>query len=367
MSDHKLQIRPLYRQTISHASTPSTRDDSPAPKKTRAKAPRVKTGCTTCKIRRVKCDENKPDCLRCSSTGRKCDGYEQPARVAADHSSTKSGLLQRPPASFPGTQEDELRALQFFHCKTAPQLSSFFDADFWTRLVFQAAHSEDAIRHAMIALGSLAEKRGDDLTSPRRLRAVIVKKCEQASDRCHHTRGPCSHVMPSKGAQHDDTLALIQYNKAIAALKSRMLSANMATESALLVCILFVCIEFFRGEIEPALKHFCGGLNIASMASGSLAHEDVEQNILPFFSRLELLASMFGIEADWEYTVHISQAVPPEFATMRQARDSLIHLMNLCKRYIRDMKHIKYFENPAEAIPIDFARQAILLEQLKNW
>ncbi|KAJ5970804.1 uncharacterized protein N7479_000722 [Penicillium vulpinum] len=41
-------------------------------------APKLKSGCITCKIRRIKCDEEKPHCRRCVSTGRKCDGYPDP-------------------------------------------------------------------------------------------------------------------------------------------------------------------------------------------------------------------------------------------------------------------------------------------------
>ncbi|KAG9243334.1 hypothetical protein BJ878DRAFT_123598 [Calycina marina] len=42
----------------------------------RAKKPKVKTGCVTCKLRRVKYGEEKPYCTRCTSTGRHCDGCE---------------------------------------------------------------------------------------------------------------------------------------------------------------------------------------------------------------------------------------------------------------------------------------------------
>ncbi|KAJ5810885.1 hypothetical protein N7447_010401, partial [Penicillium robsamsonii] len=44
-------------------------------------APKLKSGCMTCKVRRVKCDEEKPHCRRCMSTGRKCDGYAHPPFV----------------------------------------------------------------------------------------------------------------------------------------------------------------------------------------------------------------------------------------------------------------------------------------------
>lgn len=41
----------------------------------RASRPKVKTGCTNCKLRRVKCDETRPFCFRCQKSGRTCDGY----------------------------------------------------------------------------------------------------------------------------------------------------------------------------------------------------------------------------------------------------------------------------------------------------
>ena len=45
-------------------------------------------------------------------------------------------LLRRSLDTRTGTPA-ELSALEFFYCQAAPQLASFFDADFWTRLVFQ--------------------------------------------------------------------------------------------------------------------------------------------------------------------------------------------------------------------------------------
>ncbi|KAH8808719.1 hypothetical protein F5884DRAFT_753238 [Xylogone sp. PMI_703] len=46
-------------------------------RRSRASKPKVRTGCTTCKIRHVKCDETKPACMRCVKFGRQCDGYAQ--------------------------------------------------------------------------------------------------------------------------------------------------------------------------------------------------------------------------------------------------------------------------------------------------
>ncbi|KAH6974738.1 hypothetical protein EDB80DRAFT_313943 [Ilyonectria destructans] len=74
-------------QTTSHGSrhrfqpdrqnyrTMSTVKENPR-KRARAKAPRVRTGCKTCKIRHLKCDEGKPHCRRCEKDSHVCDGYE---------------------------------------------------------------------------------------------------------------------------------------------------------------------------------------------------------------------------------------------------------------------------------------------------
>ncbi|KHO00691.1 uncharacterized protein MAM_01469 [Metarhizium album ARSEF 1941] len=40
-------------------------------------APKVRTGCLTCRARHVKCDEGKPECYRCVSSRRPCKGYQE--------------------------------------------------------------------------------------------------------------------------------------------------------------------------------------------------------------------------------------------------------------------------------------------------
>jgi hypothetical protein len=41
---------------------------------------------------------------------------------------------------------------------TVPQLSGMYEEVFWKRMVLQATHHEPAIKHAIIALGSLHER-----------------------------------------------------------------------------------------------------------------------------------------------------------------------------------------------------------------
>ncbi|TQV94296.1 hypothetical protein V2A60_002668 [Cordyceps javanica] len=66
----------------SSASTDSSSaGEQPRPRRKRW-APKVKTGCITCRVRRVKCDETKPHCKRCMAYGYVCDGYVTPAPSA---------------------------------------------------------------------------------------------------------------------------------------------------------------------------------------------------------------------------------------------------------------------------------------------
>ncbi|KAI7193566.1 hypothetical protein KC363_g2671 [Hortaea werneckii] len=345
------------RTTSIATATAGARDSKP--KQCRVSKPKTRTGCSTCKIRRVKCDEAKPECNRCTSTGRKCDGYEIPPR--------RNGALAAQARASPqpclevarGTQ-DELRALEFFHVRTAPGLSSYFDADFWTRLVFQISSVEPSIRHAMVAVGafhSLREK------------VSVTLSTDQQADK----RDPLATSMPvRKLAQvHEDPFALVQYNKAIVHLAKRLQDPTAATEIALLACILFVCIEFLRGEVELAISHFKSGMGIAiqSLNFGSRrmakpASERLRNDTLPFFNRLELLSTLFGNDAPWEYPVALQYVIPDEFANVKEARDSLVHLMNLSLRFIRYMKYRKYDRIVSSD---DLARQETLHRHVTEW
>ena len=253
----------------------------------------------------------------------------------------------------------ELRAIGFFHHKTAPSLSSYFDADFWTRLVFQMSYNEPAIRHAMVALGSLHEKR-----------ETGIKMVPSMLPDVH----PADEGVPMALMKHLDgqseQFALNQYNKAIIHLSKR-LNTEASTEVALLACILFVCIEFLRGDAEPAVKHFKSGMGIAlatlsnnESKSAKATTERIREHMLPFFNRIELLSMLFGNEANWDYPVELLDAVPDTFRNMRDARDSIVHLANISVRFIRYMKYRKYEKF---VLPDDIARQEAILRQYELW
>ncbi len=172
-------------------------------------------------VRRIKCDEGRPECVRCTSTGRKCDGYLRGHQGAggllraAGPPNVISPLAVTPSLHDLGS-EQERRCFYFFCSRTIVRLSGFFVAGFWNRWVLQAFHHEPAIRHAVIALGSIHERfdSGD----------VSVLRSNQDT-----TRGG---------------FALEQYNHAIRHLIEPAANGTRpAVDVCLISCILFACFE----------------------------------------------------------------------------------------------------------------------------
>ena len=181
----------------------------------------------------MKCDETKPECNRCTSTGRKCDGYRSVEAVNdSGASATSLGLMaqaeidSRTKRAVPTLSpkllldsaggEQEHRNYYFFRQRTVPQLSGCFGSEFWERLVPRTTHHHLAIRHAVLALGSLHERfeRGD--------RSIFASNMDNAQG----------------------GFALQQYNKAIQSL-IKVFSTNerQPMDICLIACVLFACFE----------------------------------------------------------------------------------------------------------------------------
>lgn len=192
-------------------------------------------------LHRHQCDEARPRCSRCTSTGRACDGYPKdllPLSVVrwfgASHPSFKK----------PG----ELRALHFFRCRVAPALSEPYDSEFWGDFVLRCSAFEGAIRHSIVAISSLYE------------------------DFCRK---------PDGGQLEDNDFALQHYNTAI-----QLVTQTQEASLVLLVCILFVCIEYIQGNVKVALQHSQHGLNILDNAD--IPSSEFVEQLKPMFRRLAL-------------------------------------------------------------------------------
>ncbi|KFY18951.1 hypothetical protein V493_08233, partial [Pseudogymnoascus sp. VKM F-4281 (FW-2241)] len=354
-------------------------DKSPsAAKKTRARKPKVKTGCKTCKLRAVKCDEAKPVCRRCLSTGRICDGYgiwggggnaygsvsriTNPSRLPRSLPPTTTTCtpphLSSTRTLFPlqgATTQHEQRAFEYFAYRTSRKLPGVFDSPFWSSLVFQASARDPAVLHAIVALGAVD----------------LGKASRELAGAEERVRGY-------------ERVALVQYNKAIASLGVHFKSRNRdARRVALITCMLFICIELLRERFKTANTHLSNGLKLLGESQRGESEEtkagvkfsintdleSVDDYLIEAFTRLNIHSSLFSQDTILLYTIapHPScaeHAIPRAFATFRIARLYLDALINA----IYSLTHQVASLPPLSPIPPHFTHtQFTLRSSLSTW
>lgn len=237
-----------------------------------------------------------------------------------------------------------------------------FDAEFWNRFVIPASVAEPALRHAMVAVGIFAEQLEDAKNDiPARIHGSGLQL------------GPRSISVARRKSDDSDLVALTNYNKSIGMLTKLVSSADKTTDVVLLACILFVCVELLRCDDDAAFRHFKGGMTIImdavarkqSFAGPQSMADRIESSILPAFHRLELLSALFGNSASWPYPVALSDTIPAKFTSIVDARDSMVHLMNLSLRFVQSIQMLEY---EPYAIPMSaYDEQAELLKYLQLW
>jgi hypothetical protein len=203
----------------------------------------------------------------------------------------------------------------------------------------QVAQSEPAVRHALVAVGALNERRDLYVKDVTYTKSVMTTSSQALK---------ASNLQEPE--QHNDPFALSQYNKAIAYLAKAMNSpSSNSVDTALLVCILFVCVECLRGDYQPAIKHFQGGMSIAIAAGGTKGPNSrnsritgVREKLVPFFNRLELLGQVYGHRPPYEYGLEPLDILPRNFRSIVEARDSIVHIMNLALRSIHKTKFARH-------------------------
>ncbi|KAI9896681.1 hypothetical protein N3K66_008853 [Trichothecium roseum] len=339
---------------------------------------KVRTGCITCKIRKVKCDETKPSCLRCVKTGRKCDGYAPikprapPRRAAASASSSSSSAAAAAASaavgpSFNGTMlssssspslavnfrsPDEVRAFDYYRANAGSLVgaSGIKGADdFWTGLVTRLCFADDAVRHAVLAMSSLHE-------------SVVAG-----------------------GRSRGTSFAFREYGKAIAAMREYRSSGPAAVP--LLVCVVFICIEFMLDYKAAAQLHICQGRQMlarmgqqeegegeqgehAGGFSSSSSMDMVRKELVPVYARLSLASYLFGSRPAPIPAFLIPQGgrVPAMFATLSEARNALHHLVDAGLAMSTEGKPAAYDPrtDPLELQRLKASQQDVLV-RLSQW
>jgi len=189
------------------------------------------------------------------------------------------------------------------------------------------------------------------------------------------TPDPIPNLAPVRGrnSNESDLVALSNYNKSIGLLTKLVSSSSQTTDVVLLACVLFVCVEFLRGDDVAAFRHFKGGMTIImdlvsreqNLTDTRSMIDRIRTSILPAFNRLEMLSALFGNDASWPYPVALSDSVPAMFSSVNEARDSMVHLMNLSLRFVQTIQLLEY---EPSAIPLSaYSEQAGLLSYLQLW
>ncbi|GAW21809.1 hypothetical protein ANO14919_113340 [Xylariales sp. No.14919] len=259
---------------------------------------RAKTGCVTCKKRKVKCDESWPACLRCKTSGRICGGYQVPPLGSYSWKS----LLQLRPSTIPSSASNsiELRGLDFFRCIVAPALTSPLGNPFWARPVCQLAIQEPATRYAVLAISSLYER-----------------------------FDPFSYDF---SLSNEHGLAINYYNKAMRQVAT---SKHLDADTALLLSVLFICIEFLRGNTSSAISHTLHGTQILRSTLQTPSDTHISPDTVAIIRHLSIFPYFFGATLSSFPPLPTPKYTGREINTLSYAIETLDSLMSRCVRILR--------------------------------
>ncbi|KDN68660.1 hypothetical protein CSUB01_10957 [Colletotrichum sublineola] len=322
-------------------------DSQQTPKRARTSKPKVKTGCNNCKQRRIKCDEKWPSCSQCHRSKKICTGYPPPSRSERPHevlaiapkplapaqdgvvaplrTSSIEGLpprrqqklqARRPtPPQTPGppsmvtlyqpannlqlTPQEGLY-FQLFRFHTANELTGHFDSVFWTRTVLQECHSENAICHAVVALGAL------------------YKTLEQTHE--FPPDSPSELMSPTDRANRHWEVAVKQYSEAINALV-HLRRDQKSHRTLLMASVLLACFDSFVGDHRQAILQIQNGLGLLEKLREErrkslmpIFDEPVEEELITMFTRLAIQAKSYDMAFHFPEPYVIRQAPQtPEF------------------------------------------------------
>jgi hypothetical protein len=246
-------------------------------------------------------------------------------------SSSKASSPQSPLSVLTGFG-DSVRYLEFYHHCARPALSTHFDKDFWSRIVLLMAHTEPAVRHALVAIGYL----------------------------CQTEPGDLKHARSKYIADTERRVVLTHYNKSVRCLVDRINETTYSPEVALVTCLLFVCIEFIQGNYHTGFTHMGNGFKIitdrqqksrqsspSSSTSSSCQSVSsigpttlIEDKIVPIFTRGIASALLYGFRVQDYFEVPSPKPaifLQQPFATLFEAQQACHELQNASVAHLGSM------------------------------
>lgn len=292
-----------------------------------------------CRQRRIKCDEKRPACTQCVRSKKECKGYPPPPRprifeevaiaprpvngsvavispapaalaprrptiaiatkpkrapsppqqritppltpITNPESVFTSLTVHRPSVNLPFNPQDGLY-FQLFRERTAGELSGFFDSSFWTCSVLRECHSEEAIRHSVVALGALYK--------------TLEKMTESPPG------SPSDHFDPTDHAMVHWEVAFRNYDSALKAIRSQASTDQSTQRTSLMATVLLACFDSFIGDHKQAIRQIQTGLGLLEQLRAERRRaflprpeEPVEQDLIHMFTRLAIQAKSYDM------------------------------------------------------------------------
>ncbi|OAP64202.1 hypothetical protein AYL99_00174 [Fonsecaea erecta] len=302
-------------------------------------------GCITCKIRKLKCDEQRPACKRCQTTGRKCDGYIDPRAKGFWSPSTNLAIVQvQTPSTYASFTQVEVQSFEFFVRRVVPYCSRTVDEHFWRLLLPQLSHSDPVIWDAVIALSSLIQH-------------------FQSSG-----RSTVAEISTAPVVKREHRRALAWYGKSIARLRAQLNQPGTRSITAVISCILYICIECLQDHPSEAIALYQRAVAMTeTMADpenrtwGSTQSESSVQSTVR--------ALLQNMSASQRLPLGRSRVLgDTNFETLAAARDSLYALLFAAHDFIVDARTIT-FNKPKEWTPSSdlIHRQQQLRKDFLKW
>ena len=285
------------------------------------------------RIRRVKCDEKKPSCRRCTDTGRTCDGYppiktRAVAPICLDSDNRLGGLLEGMPSLEISGSQAEKRLFNLFRHQFSNFMANSMNLRYAFQFMLQYSHVDDAMRHSILALGSIGE-----------VRAI----------------NPELTLDSSRGRQLY-SFALLQYGKALEHLQAQIFSSASTRSLTLVFSFLFAILETLLGNEREGLVHFKAGLRLISeetreeiptATSDGLTRSTkkvLRDEIAQSFSVMAIESTLWlgndeyhtlALRTQEELGPFPEASTPDHFKNVEEASESFLHHVNRLLRFRR--------------------------------
>jgi hypothetical protein len=215
--------------------------------------------------------------------------------------------LQNDPALEIFTDQNEYYCFRLYMEEAAPRLS-FSNQSIWHHLLLQAAHHQPFIKHAIVTIGALCRSSRELATKG--ISTLGIQKLPQFFHGCNQ---------PS-ATKHNYEFALKQYDKFLTGAKEQI-STNVQLDddhmrrTALIACLLVVCIENLQFRYTVAIKHTQDGLRLMQEYIDTAPKRDysygatssqpyvIEDELVLQFKRLDLQTlSWYGARMPVDHT-----------------------------------------------------------------